>query len=393
MKYYYVLTDTKNRIWKETWDFFPKQSPDANDWSIKKNVIHGGPSDGVDIIEVNNGALSFSILPTRGMGIWRGDYKDNNIGWDSPVCGPVNPSLINRDSENGLGWLAGFDELIVRCGLANNGAPGVDTVRHADGKTHETVLPLHGKIANIPAHFVAIEIEESNPPKISIIGEVDEAMLFMPHLRLRTRIETVVGSNSFTIIDEIVNCGTSDAEIELLYHCNFGPPFLEKGAKLVVPVCEVAPRDDVATVGVEDYFLCDEPVVGFEEKVYFFDLAADKKEETVVMLKNESADKAVALRYNKNELPWFTFWKNTAGVEDGYVVGLEPGTDFPNNRSFERKCGRVIKIKPSESYKISLEIEAHDNAESVSEIEKEIAEIQENVSAKVNLEPIGKFTD
>ena len=180
--------------------------------------------------------------------------------------------------------------------------------------------------------------------------------------------------------------------MELLYHCNFGPPFLEKGAKLVAPVCEVAPRDDVATDGAVDYFLCDEPVVGFEEKVYFFDLATDKKEETVVMLKNENDDKAVALRYNKTELPWFTFWKNTAAVEDGYVVGLEPGTDFPNNRSFERECGRVIKIKPSERYKISLEIEAHDNAESVSEIEKEIAEIQENASMKVHLEPISKFS-
>jgi len=388
----YVLTDTKNRIWKESWDFSPKQSPDTNSWLIKKSVIHGGTSDGVDIIEVNNGALSFSVLPTRGMGIWSGNYKGNNLGWDSPVCGPINPSLVKLDSENGLGWLAGFDELIVRCGLAHNGAPGVDTVRHADGKTHETVLPLHGKIANIPAHFVAVEIEESIPPKISIIGEVDEAMLFMPHLRLKTRIETVVGSNSFKVIDEIVNCGTSEVEMELLYHCNFGPPFLEKGAKLVAPICEVAPRDDEAIDGAEDYFLCDEPVVGFEEKVYLFDLAADIKERIVVMLKNEKADKAVALRYNKTELPWFTFWKNTAAVEDGYVVGLEPGTDFPNNRSFERECGRVIKIKPSDSYKISLEIEAHDNAESVSKIEKEIAEIQGNISMIVHPEPISKFS-
>ena len=392
MKYTYVLTDTKNRIWEELWDFTPKQSTDCN-WSIKKSVFHGGPSDGVDIIEINNGALSFSILPTRGMGIWRGNYKGDNLGWDSPVCGPVNPSNINIDSENGLGWLAGFDEMIVRCGLANNGAPGVDTVRHADGKTHETVLPLHGKIANTPAHFVSVEIEESNPPKISIIGEVDEAMLFMPHLRLRTRIETVVGSNSFTINDEVVNCGTVDAEIELLYHCNFGPPFLGQGSKLVAPISEVAPRDEVAVSGMEEYFLCDSPVVGFEEKVYFFDLATDKNDETIVMLENECADKAIALRYNKNKLPWFTFCKNTAAVEDGYVVGMEPGTDLPNNRVFERECGRVMKIKPSENHKISLEIELHDNAASISEVKKEISGIQENVSAKVNLEPIARFTD
>ena len=176
----YILTDTKKRIWEESWNVSQKNPVNKN-WSVKKNVIHGGQADGMDIIEVDNGELSFSILPTRGMGIWRGKYKNNDLGWNSPVCGPVNPSLINLEAENGLGWLAGFDELIVRCGLAYNGAPGVDTIRHMDGKSHETVLPLHGRIANIPAHYVAIEIEESSPQKISIIGEVDEAMLFMPH--------------------------------------------------------------------------------------------------------------------------------------------------------------------------------------------------------------------
>jgi len=139
--------------------------------------------------------------------------------------------------------------------------------------------------------------------------------------------------------------------------------------------------------------LCDGPAAGFEEKVYFYDLAADKKEKTVVMLKNETEDKAVALRFNKNELPWFTFWKNTAAVEDGYVVGLEPGTDFPNNRSFERECGRVKKVLPGGSYKITLEMEVFDDKESVWGIEKEISEIQKNVSAKINLEPSGKFSD
>ncbi|RLD09890.1 MAG: DUF4432 domain-containing protein [Chlamydiae bacterium] len=384
----YILTDIKNRIWKENFNL----SPENENWSVNKFVLNGGQASGMDIIEINNGTLSFSILPTRGMGIWRGNYKGNTLGWDSPVHGPVNPSHINLDSENGIGWLAGFDELIVRCGLANNGAPGVDVIHHADGKTHETVLPLHGKIANIPAHFVSVEIEESHPQKISIIGEVDEAMLFMPHLRLRTRIETVVGSNSIKIIDEVVNCGTSETEIELLYHCNFGSPFLEKGSELVAPVCEVAPRDEIAVSGAENYFLCDESAVGFEEKVYFYDLAADEKENTVVMLKNKSADKAVALRFNKTELPWFTFWKNTAAVEDGYVVGLEPGTDFPNNRSFERECGRVKKVLPGGSYKINLEMEIFDDAAIVTRIENEISEIQKNNVPKTHLNPITKFS-
>ena len=54
------------------------------------------------------------------------------------------------------------------------------------------------------------------------------------------------------------------------------------------------------------------------------------------MLYNHTADRALALRFNRQELPCFTVWKNTAALEDGYVTGLEPATNFPNFKSFER---------------------------------------------------------
>ena len=41
-------------------------------WSVSKRTLSGGPSDGVDVVDLNNGELSISILPTRGMGLWRG---------------------------------------------------------------------------------------------------------------------------------------------------------------------------------------------------------------------------------------------------------------------------------------------------------------------------------
>jgi hypothetical protein len=38
------------------------------------------------------------------------------MGWDSPVKEVVNPAFINLESRNGLGWLEGFNEMMVRCG-------------------------------------------------------------------------------------------------------------------------------------------------------------------------------------------------------------------------------------------------------------------------------------
>ena len=48
------------------------------------------------------------------------------VGWQSPVDGPVHPQFVPLADPSGLGFLDGFDELIVRCGLESNGAPEFD---------------------------------------------------------------------------------------------------------------------------------------------------------------------------------------------------------------------------------------------------------------------------
>ena len=54
------------------------------------------------------------------------------------------------------------------------------------------------------------------------------------------------------------------------------------------------------------------------------------------MLRDQAGDKAVVLRFRKDQLPAFTLWKNTAGLRDGYVTGLEPATNYPNQLPFKR---------------------------------------------------------
>ena len=55
---------------------------------------------------------------------------------------------------------------------------------------------------------------------------------------------------------------------------------------------------------------------------------------TLATLYNAAADRGLTLRFNRNELPCFTLWKNTAALEDGYVTGLEPATNYPNFKTF-----------------------------------------------------------
>ena len=130
----FVLTDASTDLWHErfTVDASSVGVEAPFPWSVRKERLRGGRRDGVDLIRVDNGAFRFSIMPTRGMGLWNGWYDGNRIGWDSPVTdGPVHPSLVNLAAGGGLGWLDGFDELLARCGLENNGAALRDQVGKA----------------------------------------------------------------------------------------------------------------------------------------------------------------------------------------------------------------------------------------------------------------------
>src|SRR4029077_4672437 len=168
----WTLTDVLSDVWLDTFsvgnDSLRLGTP--HDWSVRKRTLRGGPRDGVDLIEVHNGALSFSVLPTRGMGLWRGDYRGNLLGWRSPVLGPVHPKYVQLNDRGGLGWLSGFDELLCRCGLAFNGPPGEDVHTDAQGNPRRAQLTLHGRIANLPAQAIEARVSLDPPYELTITG-------------------------------------------------------------------------------------------------------------------------------------------------------------------------------------------------------------------------------
>ncbi len=361
-------------------------------WSVRKRTLQGGLRDGVDLIELDNGSLSIAVLPTRGMGLWHGHYRGLNLGWKAPVRGPVHPKFVNASDRGGIGWLTGFDEWLVRCGLAWNGPPGEDTYTDAKGRARKDTLSLHGRIANQPAHHVEVRVNLDPPHELSIVGVVEEAGLFYPRLELTTTYTTIPGSNRLVIHDRVVNKAGETGELQILYHCNLGAPFLEAGSRVVAPIREVAPLTARAAEGIDTLETYAGPHPGFAEQVYAYDLVADASGKTLAMLYGPKADKGVALRFNHKELPCFTVWKNTAAIEDGYVTGLEPATNYPNFKSFERQQGRVVPMPPGGAWEATWSIEIHDTAQGVADTLKEIVALQAQAKAKVHREPNERFS-
>jgi hypothetical protein len=362
-----------------------------HDWSVCSYVLRGGLQEGVQVVEVDNGEFIFAILPTRGMGIWKGEYGDVSLGWDSPVKDPVNPAFVNTQDRGGIGWLKGFNEWFVRCGINSMGAPGVDTVLDYSGNEFDVSLPLHGNIANTPARAVSVEVTEE---AIIIRGEVDETMMFGPALRLNTEIRTEFGSGKMTITDTVTNLGDNPQEHQMLYHINYGETLLEKGSKIVAPFKQVAPRDPRSAEGMETFDEYGVSQVGFVEQAYYYELVGERESrETMAMLRNAAGDQASLLRFSLNDFPCFTIWKNTAGKADGYVTGLEPATSYPNARRFERERGRVITLAGGESRTATISIETLDTKKAISAAEAEIKKLQKTVKPKIHPEPISGLSE
>lgn len=123
----------------------------SGQWRVRMHTLRGGRSEGVQVIELDNGAMAIDVLPTRGMGIWRGAAIPLSAG--SAAKQPVNPCFVPLMEPAGLGWLDGFNELLCRCGLESNGPPEFDD-------SGRLLRPLHGRIANTPAHRVELSVDE-----------------------------------------------------------------------------------------------------------------------------------------------------------------------------------------------------------------------------------------
>jgi hypothetical protein len=390
-----VLTDLAENIWLDAFELRPAadlQLAGSSDWSIRKRTLRGGVSDGVDVVELNNGLLSVDILPTRGMGLWHGRLREIEIGWNSPVKRPVHPAFVELSGGSGLGWLAGFNELLCRCGLSSNGPPGVDTIVDDSGKKSEVPLTLHGKIANLPSHRVEVRADSSGDGLLTVRGEVDESTMFGPALRLSTTYQTVPGSNRLTIRDEIRNLSGRPLECQLLYHTNLGRPFLDAGAKLVLPVRQAAPRDPRAAEDVKTWQTYRSPTPGYAEQCYYAELIGDDRQLTMVLLRNAAGDRGVSLEYGIRTLPCFTVWKCTQAEADGYVTGLEPATNFPNFRTFERSHNRVIKLAPQQAYATQLALVVHTSSAEVAAVEQRITELQNRAHPTIHERPLAAFS-
>ncbi|MCR5346702.1 MAG: aldose 1-epimerase family protein, partial [Fretibacterium sp.] len=196
-------------------------------------------------------------------------------------------------------------------------------------------------------HMCGDAFWEGDEYHLKVSGEMREASLFGENIVLRRSIETVYGTRVVTLTDEFENQAFRDEPLMLLYHINFGWPFLNEHTRFYIPTRKVTPRDANSEGHEDRYDRMELPKDNEPEYVFIHDLITDDGGNTEVIAAHMNV--GMKISWNVKNLPYFMQWKSIASGD--YVVGFEPANSSVYGRPWHEERGTVHKLAPFEKEK------------------------------------------
>jgi len=315
-----------------------------------------GPARGMAGIDVRSGSgLNYTVLPDRGLDLSVAEYRGTPLAWRSAI-GDRSPAFFEPE---GMGWLMTFGGgLMVTGGLDQIGMPCED-----EGQPYG----LHGRYSGLPAERVHCdEVWKGNACTLAIEGRVRQASVFGKHLALHRRIETPLGESKIIVRDRVENAGSLPQPHMILYHCNFGFPLVDEGARIHAPAEAIVPRDEEAAQGLKRAMVLDGPALRGEQ-CFFYTMKPRRGWVEVVLANRKLGDRGlgIVLRYRADTLPYFTEWKCMA--DKTYVLGLEPSNTPLVGRAEARRLGELETLRPGASVEYEVELSILDGKKAIDE--------------------------
>ncbi len=271
--------------------------------------------DGKNCILVQNGLLEVLF------------NKDNALDIVWVKFKGVNISFLSKNGLNdGMRDFAGNFEggFLYTCGLDNISTCVKDKPVHGS---------LHYKKCNNAYSFVKEDV-------VYVVGEISETALFGKNLILKRSYE--ITDNAIFINDTVVNDDYKDASFTMLYHINYGYPFLDNDLSIQMPNEFSEGINEFSQKQIDKMFTITDPVDGGDECVYYHTL-----KDGCVYLKNDKVGVGVKMLYDVATFPVTLEWKSM--ISGDYALGIEPAFS-----RFDRFSMQTLKPKQSKNMKIKI---------------------------------------
>ncbi|HHV10625.1 MAG TPA: aldose 1-epimerase family protein [Clostridiales bacterium] len=323
-------------------------------FGIQECILEGGKAKGIKAYILNNGTgLRMTVLADKCFTIPSLSFKEINIGFISKtgICAPEY-----YQEEGTRGFLRNFEAgFLTTCGLTYMGSP-CEVGGQKNG--------LHGMISNTPMENVSAQLEwDEDNGCICLSGTAREGFLFGPNIHIKKQIRIPIGQNVIEIHDQIENVGFDESPLMLLYHFNYGYPFLDENCEIFCNYDKIMPRDVNSEGRMDTLNTFEKPIPGFKEIVALRTMSDLNETEGKSLVYNKKLKIAVSMNLNAHQLPIMNQWKSPRAGD--YVLGMEPGTGHVGGLVETEKDGLLMKIGPGEKKEFDIIIEFLDEPERI----------------------------
>ena len=304
-------------------------------YGARRVTVAEGRGKGQGLVEIKTtDGLRATILEDKCLDILDLEYRGINLGFLSKN-GLVNENLPETASFHQY-WFGGF---LSTCGIRNSGPPCT-----IDGE----FFPFHGRIGVTAAEQISISIDDK---LIAVEGTIRESALFGHCLEMRRRIEIPSDGASITIRDVISNLTPVPQPILMLYHINFGFPFLSEHLVAKFPEGEVRGRCKEAQAVVNSHNIFTEPKDGVPEHVFYH---LPHAEYPRVLLSNNKLSLHATIDYKRCQFPILAEWRCMKPGD--YALGIEPTTGYIVGRAESLANGYDTSVQAFSSLEFGCKI-------------------------------------
>ncbi len=280
--------------------------------------IKDGPAYGKKMVLVNNGELEVMFNADNALDIAWVKYRGNNISFLSKNGFNSNAGAFKQKFDGGF---------LYTCGIDNVSGCESDKI-------------IHGSLHHKKAENVSIKTDDE---KVVVSANVVNAYLVGDNVNMTRNY--VVYSDKIEIHDSLINQGFMNAEYVLLYHVNFGYPFLDEGIELSFDAKETIPANPKTKNTLRLDKVITPPLDDDSEDLYYQIL--NKGE---VALSNKKLGIGCKMEFDTKTFPYLVEWRNL--VSGDYVLGIEPSTT-----RFDEYKKNVLAPNQTDKFDITISFE------------------------------------